>query len=125
MRVGNENAQCVCAGWTIDSDQGQNITWYNNFHRTGTVFHDNRTSYAVVTCAEAGSSGECVKWEIEPKKHYLDANGQPVTIACNDDTGQIASVAGVYSVETTKKNKHVNTYYGLYRLPFKLTLTRR
>jgi hypothetical protein len=122
MQVGNDKCQCLGTGWTLDTYENSNITWNNQFHRTGSAFHDNRTSYAVVTCVEADS--KCTKWEIEPKKTYLDGMGQPVTIACNNTTGQVESVAAVVKVEAAK-NKQTSINYGLYQLPFKLTLRKK
>ena len=124
MQAGNDHCQCVGTGWTLDTFAANNITWNNNFHRTGSAFHDDRTSYAVVTCVEADGTGKCLRWEVEPKKTYLNALGQPVTIACNNNTGQVESVASVVKVETAK-NKQTSTNYGLYYLPFKLTLRKK
>ena len=122
MQVGNDNCQCLGTGWTLDTFENSNVTWNNQFHRTGSAFHDNRTSYAVVTCMEAET--KCTRWEIEPKKTYLDAFGQPVTIACNNTTGQVESVAAVVKVQAAR-NKQTSTNYGLYELPFKLTLRKK
>lgn len=124
MQVGNDKSQCVGTGWTLDTFAANNITWNNNLHRTGSVFHDDRTSCAVVTCVEADGADKCVRWEIEPKKTYLDAFGQPVTIACNNTTGQVESVASVVKVVAVR-NKQTYVNYGLYELPFKLTLRKK
>jgi hypothetical protein len=126
MRAGNDKAQCVATGWTAADPNNTNVKWNNNFHRAGSVFHDDRTSYAVVTCTEEDFNGRCTKWEIEPKKTYLDNNsGQTVTIACNNTTGQVESVAGVLTIETVKNQKQTYTNYGLWKLPFKLTVRRK
>lgn len=106
MHVGDA-PQCLKTGWTLG--QGSPV-WNNNYHRDGSRFFDAQTSYVVVTCVEQDATGKCTKWELEPS-----AGG------CN--SGTVATLANVLKITSTKKS---STYqdYGLWRLPFKVTLTR-
>lgn len=117
MQPGGAFAQCVMTGWTLDGNTS--VILENNYHRNGSIFYDARNSYAVVTRLDQDT------WEMEPKKTYLDSSNQPVTIACNNTTGQIESVASVLTKQSPRKNQVTSTSHGLYRLPFKLTLRRK
>jgi hypothetical protein len=106
MHVGDA-PQCLMTGWTIG--QGSPV-WNNNYHRDGTRFFDSQTSYVVVTCVEQDGTGQCTKWEL-----------QPIASGCN--SGTVATLANVLTITSTKKS---STYadYGLWKTPFKLTLSR-
>jgi hypothetical protein len=107
MRVGDE-PQCLMTGWTLD--QGSPI-WENNYHRNGSPFFDPLTSYVSATCV-AEASGKCTKWELEP-------NDSP----CN--SGAVPTLVNVVKVTKPKPNKVSYQDYGLWKLPFKVTLMRK
>ena len=107
MRVGDA-PQCLMTGWTID--QGSPI-WEDNYHRNGSPFFDPLTSYVVATCVEEASA-KCTRWEIEPKDS-----------PCN--SGTVPTVVNVVKVTKVKPNRQTYEDYGLWKLPFRLTLTRK
>ena len=107
MRVGDP-PQCLLTGWNLD--QGSPV-WLNNYHRNGSPFFDPLSSYVIATCIEE-ASGACTKWELEP-----------AASACN--SGTVPTLVNVVKLTKVKPNKQTYEDYGLWKLPFKLTLTRK
>ena len=70
------------------------------------------TSYSVITCTAVDGAGKCAEWEIEPK-----GDG-----ACNPAGAE--PIAVVSSV-TSARGRITYTPYGLYRMPYKLTLRKK
>jgi len=107
MHVGDA-PQCLMTGWALT--QGS-IGWDNGYHREYARFFDPLTSYVVVSCSAQDSTGKCTTWELEP-----------IASACNNTT--IPTLTNVQKITSTKKG---STYqdYGLWKMPFKITLTRR
>lgn len=107
MRVGDA-PQCLMTGWTLD--QGSPV-WENNYHRNGSPFFDPLTSNVVATCVEE-VSGACTKWELEPA-------------ASDCNSGTVPALVNVVKVTKPRPNKVTYEDYGLWKLPFKLTITRK
>jgi hypothetical protein len=107
MHIGDV-PQCLETGWTLG--QGS-IVWTNDYHRDARQYFDPLSSYVVVSCVEQDGTGRCTKWELEP-----------IASACNSAT--VPTLANVLKITSTKRST-TNQDYGLWKMPFKLTLTRR
>ena len=98
-------SQCVQLNWQFRD--ASNVLWRNGFYRNPDLLGpQDGTSYAVVTRTGA------VTWEVEPSA--LSCSGYP----------NPAGMARVFTQESDR-GKWVYTDYGLYSLPFRLTLTRQ
>jgi hypothetical protein len=98
-------SQCVQLNWQFRD--ASNVLWRNGFHRNRDLpGPQDGTSYAVVTRTDADT------WEVEPRALSCSGYNNP------------AGVAGVFTHESVR-GKTVYTDYGLYSLPFRLTLTRQ
>jgi hypothetical protein len=102
-------SQCVQLNWQFRD--ASNVLWRNGFHRNRDLLGtQDGTSYAVVTRTDANT------WEVEPRAFSCPGY---------DNTYENpAGVAGVFTHESVR-GKTVYTDYGLYSLPFRLTLTRQ
>ena len=99
-------SQCVQLNWQFRD--ASNVLWRNGFHRNRDLPGSQAgTSYAVVTRTDADT------WEVEPR-----------ALSCPADYENPAGMARVFTHEWVR-GKTVYTDYGLYSLPFRLTLTRQ
>ena len=98
-------SQCVQLNWQFRD--ASNVLWRNGFHRNRDLpGSQDGTSYAVVTRTDADT------WEVEPRTFSCPGYENP------------AGMARVFTHESVR-GKTVYTDYGLYSLPFRLTLTRQ
>jgi len=98
-------SQCVQLNWQFRD--ASNVLWRNGFHRNRDLPGPQAgTSYAVVTRTDADT------WEVEPRALSCPGYDNP------------AGMARVFTQESDR-GKWVYTDYGLYSLPFHLTLTRQ
>lgn len=98
-----------CLGMTWNHTNGGNTTRTHGFRFSGGDL--TTTAYALFTCTAADGSGRCTIWEAEPK---ASACNPPATV----------SKARVKD-NLTVRGKTVTTDYGLFDMPFKLTLIRK
>ena len=105
QELGLGSSQCIQLNWQFRD--ASNVLWRNGFHRNRDLpGPQDGTSYAVVTRTDADT------WEVEPRALSCSGYNNP------------AGVAGVFTHESVR-GKTVYTDYGLYSLPFRLTLTRQ
>ena len=100
-------SQCVGMTWNYTNGGSTTRTHGFRFNRGDLT----QTAYALFTCTDADASGRCTTWEAEPKQ-----------TACNPAAN--ASIARVRDSQTVH-GKTTDTDYGLFQMPFKLTLTRQ
>jgi hypothetical protein len=101
------SSQCVQLNWHFRD--ASNVLWRNGFHRDPFPPEPQpEASYAVVTRTDADT------WEVEPRAFSCQEYG-PL---------DPAGMARVFTHESVR-GKTVYTDYGLYSLPFRLTLTRQ
>jgi hypothetical protein len=98
------SSQCIQLNWQFRD--GSNVLWRNGFHRDRDLPSQDGTSYAVVTRTGAD------EWEVEPRAFSCLLYDNP------------AGIARVFTHEFVRGTT-VYTDYGLYSLPFRLTLTRQ
>jgi hypothetical protein len=100
-------SQCVGMTWNY-TDGGSTTRTHGFRFNQGNL---TQTGYAVFTCTAADVDGRCTTWEAEPKES-----------ACNPPANvSIARVRDSVAVH----GKTTNTDYGLFHMPYKMTLIRR
>ncbi|HEX4947508.1 MAG TPA: hypothetical protein VFZ34_12635 [Blastocatellia bacterium] len=102
------SSQCVKTGIAFTWADKKKTQWRSNFRRSDTFTAQTaQTSYGVVTCEGVDSTGKCISWTLEPKSN---CSGY-------DSIGELLHTPTVGPFNFTD--------YGLYYLPFKLTLTKK
>ena len=100
-------SQCLGMTWNYTNGGSTTRTHGFRFNRGDLT----QTAYAIFTCTAADGTGRCTTWEAEPKAS-----------ACNPPAN--VSIARVRD-SVTAHGKTTDTDYGLFRMPFKLTLIRK
>ena len=98
-----------CLGMTWNHNNGGNTARTHGFRFSGGVL--TTTAYVMFTCTAADNTGRCTTWEAEPKASVCNP-AENVSKARVKDT-------------STSRGKTTVIDYGLFDMPFKLTLMRK